>query len=452
MELEKKKTKKNSIDMKRIHELFDAFYSLGEKEKCKDTSFKKMVALYKQLKIKEREIFFRLVVEKIEVTKVEIEPLLKALAKIKNDDKDWPRLITEFRHRADSPRLKILRKISRLLGGLKFLLDFRGDLLSVQAFTQEDLNPLDSDLVFLFELLFKGGFLRLEEITLDSPYRQLEIIKKSDLVHPMTSIEEMGQRLGKDRRCFALYHRLIKYEPIIFIEVALTKGVVTDIREIIDAGPKQNRRQNADTVIFYSINNTQNGLTGIGLGKMIIGQVVDYIKKENKEIKYFATLSPVPGFWANYLSPILQGKDDPFVLKSSHVKAFFSKKQVQSVLRNVGTDSEEAEDFNKALFSILSDIHWIHNKELSSNLNGPLVKMAYHYIAEEKKSRNRPIDPVANFHLANGASVSKKNVNYLGNLSPKGLRESCGVMVNYIYSQSWLSQIRKPFSWFKNLN
>jgi hypothetical protein len=264
----------------------------------------------------------------------------------------------------------------------------------------------------------------------------------------MTRIEEMGQRLGKDRRCFALYHRLIPYEPIIFIEVALTRGVVRNISEIIEMDRNRTEKRDVDTAIFYSINNTQNGLAGLGLGRMLIGQVVDYLRKKNDQIKNFVTLSPLPGFWKNYLMPLLEEKDEPFSLKHPDVQSFFSKRQLGRVLIGSGFQKEKTEHLNRALLSVLSDEGWVRNEKLKKTLHDPLVKIAYHYISKEKNPQDKPLNPVANFHLGNGASVLQKNVNFLANPSSKGLKDSCGIMVNYIYTPSWLNQIRKSFRRF----
>ena len=386
-----------------------------------------------------------------EVSKEELAHLLEELSGCDVDDPSWPKLLSKLRGRAYSPRLNIFRKISRSPGGLKFLLDFRGDLLSLQRFSKINLRPLDADIILLFELWFQDGFLYLEEITLDSSYRQVELIKDSDLVHPMTSIEEMGQRLGDDRRCFALYHRLIPYEPIIFIEVALTRGIVRYISEIIEMDQPWIPKGKADTAVFYSINNTQNGLAGLGLGKMLIGQVVDYLRKENEQIKNFATLSPLPGFWENYFRPILEGKDEAFVLKRGDVPSYFSRRQLGRIMESAGVKKGRTRAFTRALLSILSHEEWIKSEELEKILRQPLIKIAYHYISQEKNPQNRPLNPVTNFHLANGATVSQKNVNFLANPSSKGLKESCGIMVNYIYTSSWLNQIRRSFRWFDKL-
>jgi hypothetical protein len=446
-------TKERSVksDQKKVLELLNAFQKLGKAEANEEALFRKIKSLYKKLNENEKEDLYRNIVAKIEVSKEEIEPLLEELKTYESDDPSWSKSLSELRRRAYSPRLNLFRKISRSPGGLKFLLDFRGDLLSVQRFSSANLRPLDSDIILLFELWFQDGFLYLEEITHDSSYRQIELLKNSDLVHPMTRIEEMGQRLGRDRRCFALYHRLIPYEPVIFIEVALTRGIVRNISEIIAREREGTKKGDADTAIFYSINNTQNGLAGLGLGRMLIGQVVNYLRKENEQIKNFATLSPLPGFWENYFRRILEGNDERFALKQGDVINYFSRRQPGKIMESGGIQEGRKEQFNGALLSLLSNEEWAKNEELKKNLSQPLVKIAYHYISKEENPQNKPLNPVANFHLENGATVSLKNVNFLANPSSKGLMESCGIMVNYIYTSSWLTQIRRSFRWFDSL-
>jgi hypothetical protein len=446
-----KKQRSNKGSHKRVAEVFDAFKKLSEEGVEEDKLFRKIKSRYKTLADHEKGELFRILMENIEVSKEEIAHLLEDLSRCDADDPNWLKFLSKLRGRAYSPRLNIFRKISRSPGGLKFLLDFRGDLLSLQRFSKISLRPLDADIILLFEVWFQDGFLYLEEITLESSYRQVELIKDSDLVHPMTNIEEMGQRLGEDRRCFALYHRLIPYEPIIFIEVALTRGIAKHIVEIIEMDKPQTPKGEADTAIFYSINNTQNGLTGLGLGKMLIGQVVDYLRKENEQIKNFSTLSPLPGFWENYLQLILEGRDESFALKREDVPSYFARRQLGKLMEIAGVKKGRTRAFSRALLTILSDEEWKEKEELKKILHQPLVKIAYHYISQEKNPENRPLNPVTNFHLANGASVSQKNVNFLANPSSKGLTESCGIMINYIYTSSWLSQIRRSFRWFDKL-
>jgi len=446
-----KNDKSGSGVSRRVSDILDVFMALRKGDAEDGELFQQIEKRYRDMNEREKEALFTTIIEKIEVPKEELDPLLSALSSCGSDDPELSRLLAELRSRLDSPRLNIFRKISRLSGGLKFLLNFRGDLLSIRRFSKTNLRPLDTDLVILFESWFQEGFLYLEEITQESSYRQIELIKNSDLVHPMTGIEEMGQRLGKDRRCFALYHRLIPYEPIIFIEVALTRGLVRSISEIIGGAEDRPEEGDADTAIFYSINNPQHGLAGLGMGKMLIGQVVDYLRKDQEQIKVFATLSPLPGFWKRYLRPILEGRDEPFLLKKKDVRPFFSKKQISKINEQSGLGKDEPELFDQALLSVLSHENWPEDPELCESLHQPLVKMAYAYISKEKNRQSKPLNPVANFHLGNGATVSQKDVNFLGNPSSRGLQESCGVMANYIYSASWLGQLRRSVRLFNSI-
>ncbi len=214
--------------------------------------------------------------------------------------------------------MRAFRRFLNASGGLKFLLDLRADVLAAPS----DLGPIDEEIAYLFTSWFQYGFLFLQEITQDSSYRQIRFLKEHDMVHPMASLEEMGNRLGEDRRSFALYHRAMPEEPIVFIEAALTKRIPTSIHEILDdsrSGPESN----PDTAIFYSINNAQNGLVGLGLGKLLIYQVVDAIQRNRPRVSTFATLSPVPGFLNRYLKPILAGNDSAFRMKRADLVKYF---------------------------------------------------------------------------------------------------------------------------------
>ncbi len=449
----KAETEKESTDVnpKLIEEGMRLFQDLGEDDTLFKDLFHRLKQLYFSMKEAEKEHLFVAIIEQIEVPRKEIEPYLEDLLQCKQEDSQWHALLAQVRNRFYSPRLKLFQKISRSPGGLKFLLDFRGDLLTIQRFSKNDLSPLDSDIIFLFEMWFQEGFLYLEEITLDSAYKQIALIKESDMVHPMASIEEMGQRLGRDRRCFSLYHRFLPSEPIVFIEIALTKGLATKVSDVMAQAGRKRGREKADTAIFYSINNTQNGLAGLGLGKMLIGKVVDSLKKENEKIKNFATLSPIPGFWKGYLKPLLEGTDKNFTIKHTDVISFFSKKAVAKILKWANEKTSDPINFNSALLSILSDDIWTKDEGLRKVLKNPIAKITYHYLASEKNRREKPLNPVANFHLGNGATVSARNINFLANPSPKGLKESCGVMVNYIYTFHWLGQIRRSFRWFDKM-
>lgn len=430
--------------------LLDLFRQLEREGADEGAIFQEIRSLYRSLGEAEKEVLFTAVVHEIEVDKEGLQEVLERLLASDRTDPEWPKRVSELRSRILSPRLNILRKISHQPGGLKFLLDLRGDLLAVARFSTSDLTPLDMDMALLFELWFQDGFLYLEEITFDSSFRQIELIKNSDLVHPMANIEEMGRRLGKDRRCFALYHRLMPYEPVVFIEVALTKGIVRRISEIIDPESRTVQGE-TDTAVFYSINNTQHGLAGLRLGKMLIYRVVDYLRRETANIRTIATLSPLTGFWKGYLSPILEGRDQPFLLKAGEVQTFFPGRHVRMVLESAPAAGDAEGGFNEALRALLSEGKWAGSEEWKRVLAQPLTRIAYHYVSKERNRENKPLNAVAGFHLGNGATVSRANVNFLGNPSARGLRDSCGIMVNYIYTAGWLSQIRGSFRWLENL-
>jgi len=434
---------------KKIGEIIEKLKEITSEEEDKEKLFSQIRKLYEEMDLQEKEELFKAIIEEIETPKEEVIFLLKERNLENLDRVNWSLFLSELRQKISSPRLDILLNISRIPGGLRFLLNMRSDILSIKRETQnEELRALDRDIVLLFELWFCEGFLYLEEITLDSTYRQIEIIKNSDLVHPMTSIEEMISRLGKDRRCFALYHRLIPHEPIVFIEVALTKGIPRKISEILEIKPDE-RPEGIDTAVFYSINNTQNGLAGLGLGKVLIFRVMEHLKRDDERIKNFVTLSPVPRFWERYLKPMLEGKDDRFSLKSNEIIEFFSQKERKVIIEKTGMRKKRIDwkDFNKALLSILSKDGWYKDEVLTNALERPMIKIASHYILKEKTPTGKPLDPVANFHLRNGATVSEDNINFLADTSEKGIRESCSIMVNYIYSLALLTSIGISLRW-----
>jgi hypothetical protein len=393
----------------------------------------------------DRGSFFEALVLTFQPSRKQIAPDLESLLAVPDDRSDsWHRQVVELRRKIESPYRKLFAPFLNLLGGLKFLLDFRVDLLAAQRQPALNLEYLDEDLATLFNLWFQQGLLVLQEITQDSPYRQIRFLKDHDLVHPMANLEEMGRRLGADRRCFALYHRAMLQEPVVFIEVALTRGLSRSIHEILGKATLSPDRVEAapDTAIFYSINNTQNGLAGLGLGKVLIFQVVEALKRDHFGIKTYATLSPIPGFWDRYLKPSLQGKPLHSTLTPERLRNFFPEKLRPQILDQVRRiTGQETDDLLGGLHKMLSRTDWFEQKEFSSLIHKPLTDIAYFYLTQEKNKRGQPLNPVANFHLGNGAAVSPNNINFGANRSMKGLAESCGLMVNYIYSQTWLHQI-----------
>jgi len=351
--------------------------------------------------------------------------------------------LEELRRVAASPRRVLLESFGQLSGGVKLVLDLRAEVLELQRAGVPGLEPLEEDIAAVLTGWFRHGFLRLGEIDRRSPFEQIRFVKERELVHPMVGLEEMGHRLGDDRRYFGLFHCLMPDEPAVFIEVALSRGLLRSIHAIIDP-PADGREPAArpDTAIFYSINNAQHGLAGLGLGKVLVFRVVEALQRSHPGVKTFATLSPVPGFWLRYLRPILTASADGFLVGRDDVVELLNAK-AQRVIRERWTaagGSDEA-PVEEALAGLLDRPDWIEDKGLAAALRRPLVELVFRYLTEETDPRGKPLNPVAGFHLGNGATLSRRQVNFGAIRSPRGLAESCGVMVNYLYSSTWLQQI-----------
>jgi len=432
-----------SKEVRQLAETFEQIASTKEPTQALLSDFREQ---YNRLPQQERPLFFHAILCKMDVRKSDIDESLKAL--IEGEESDtlaWGNQLSKLRHALESPRTKAFSRFVNLRGGLKFLLDMRGEVLQAQRHGSEGLRLVDQDIAHLFNTWFQQGFLFLQKITPDSSFRHIQFLKEHELVHPMSSVEEMSDRLGEDRLCFALFHQAMPGEMVIFIEVALTKGITRSIQDIIGTEkPKRTRDAPPDTAIFYSINNAQNGLAGLGFGKLLIFQVVDLIRKTHPQIETFATLSPMPGFWERYLKKILQGDDERFAMKKKDVEALFPARSRAALMKyhaeQTGTQST---DVCEVLLDLFSASVWIEDSRYAHWLKKPLTELAYFYVTKEKSRRGKPLNPVANFHLGNGAVVTRANVNFGANPSPRGMMESCGMMINYVYSAPWRHQLRR---------
>jgi len=429
---------------KKIKELIDRLGDIGARQEESAERLSKFREQYGSLPADDRVFFFETLLRTFTIPKKTLVPVLQDLLTTDEEDADiWHQRLNDLRRQVESPLRQIFAGFINLPGGLKSLLDFRADLLSAQRQSSSHLGILDEEIAYLINVWFQQGFLVLKEITQESSYRQIRFLKDHDLVHPMANLEEMARRLGDDRRCFALYHRALLQEPVVFIEVALTRGLARSIHEILgESSISAARTRPPDTAIFYSINNTQNGLAGLGLGKVLIFQVVEALKKDHPAIGTFATLSPMPGFWEKYFKPVLNGRHDAFALKKERVPEFFPEKVRPLVLaegqRITGSKNE---DWLALLGQVLDRERWIEHQPLEDLLRKPLTRIAFFYLTQERNRQGKPLNPVAGFHLGNGATVQPHHVHFGANRSPRGLSESCGLMVNYIYSQTWLYQI-----------
>ncbi|MEJ2581146.1 MAG: malonyl-CoA decarboxylase family protein [Acidobacteriota bacterium] len=368
------------------------------------------------------------------------EPMANLRKATENDCVAWNENVRELRKAIASPRQRLLEALINTTGGMEFVLALRAEVIDAQRLGEKGLEALEEDVAHLLNRWCQHGLLFLEEIDLSAPFETIRFLKEREMVHPMVGLEEMGQRLGEDRLCFALYHVAMPKEPVVFIEVALSRGLMRSIHDVIDdSGSARERVNSPDTAIFYSINNTQIGLAGLGLGKVLIMRVTEALRERHPSLKTYATLSPIPGFWPRYLRPILQGRDEKFAMKRTDVLEVFSDKSREAIAGRYRELRGEGKDFAETVFSVLDRSHWIDDSVFAQHLRKPLSELAFTYIGQEKDPRGRPLNPVAGFHLGNGARVSRNNVNFAANTSERGLSESCGLMVNYIYSQKALA-------------
>jgi malonyl-CoA decarboxylase len=302
-------------------------------------------------------------------------------------------------HFASEPRRQeLIRRLNRAPHGTSDLVAMRADLLSLMNGHKDDLAALDRDVVHLLGSWFNRGFLVLRRIDWSTPANILEQIIRYEAVHEIRDWEDLRRRIDPvDRRCYAFFHPALADEPLIFVEVALTETIPGAIAPLLAVDRQPVPIERARTAVFYSISNTQRGLGGISFGNFLIKQVVEELRRELPKLDTFVTLSPVPGF----MQWVKQADDVPVT------------------------------DEDRAVLNTLDEPKWFENPEAIASLRAVLEPLAAHYFLKARTSKGRLIDSVARFHLGNGARLER--INWLGDLSPKGLRESAGVMVNYLY-------------------
>src|ERR1700748_874698 len=301
-------------------------------------------------------------------------------------------------HFASEPRRQeLIRRLNRAPRGTSDLVALRSDLLTHMD-GRKDLAALDRDVVHLLSSWFNRGFLVLRRIDWSTPANILEQIIRYEAVHEIRDWDDLRRRIDPaDRRCYAFFHPALADAPLIFVEVALTETIPSAIAPLLAVDRTPAPVERARTAVFYSISNTQRGLGGISFGNFLIKQVVEELQRELPKLENFVTLSPVPGF----MQWLKQAPDVP------------------------------VSDEGRALLGQLDTPGWTGNAELSTQLRSIIEPLAAHYFLKARTPKGRLIDPVARFHLGNGARLER--IDWLGDLSPKGLRESAGIMVNYLY-------------------
>lgn len=333
---------------------------------------------------------------------------------------------TKLRRALEPPRVRLLTQFTTIPDGMKFLVDLRETLLGLTK-SDPHLAALESDMRGLLANWFDVGFLELRRIDWDSPAALLEKLVGYEAVHEIRSWRDLKNRLEADRRCYAFFHPRMPAEPLIFVEVALVRGLADSVQRLLDQkAPVQNPRE-ADAAIFYSISNCQRGLAGISFGNFLIKRVVAELSAEFSNLKTFATLSPMPGFRA-WLAKLL-AEDDGTLLSNEEEAAILAV--------------EPAETGAAGLAALIKRRGWVRDAAVVKLLDPILARLGARYLVAEMRGK-RAADPVAHFHLSNGARIER--INMAADISEKGLKESAGLMVNYLYDPTKIEAYHEDYA------
>lgn len=374
----------------------------------------------------ERLVFLKLLASDFGPDRVKVTKAIDRLRKASDDD-EIERRQRELREALQPTRITILRKFNTLESGPRFLVELRRELLELKG-QHPELEHLDGDLKELLSNWFDVGLLSLRAINWDAPASLLEKLGRYEAVHRIRSWHDLKNRLETDRRCYAFFHPCMIDEPLIFIEIALVNGLANQIQALLDEKARIIDADDADTAIFYSISNTQQGLAGIKFGSFLIKQVAHRLRHELPNLKRFSTLSPIPGYMS-WLKKSL--KKDALELKPAE------KKRLKSLTGE--------SPFSTLLLSFLANIKWSKNEALAEKLKPILMRFAAIYLLKEKRSDGqRALDSVAHFHLSNGARMEQ--LNWMGDTSSKGLRESGGLMINYLYRLDRIERFHEDYA------
>ncbi|MGH6671521.1 MAG: malonyl-CoA decarboxylase [Xanthobacteraceae bacterium] len=318
-------------------------------------------------------------------------------------------------HRASEPRrLELFRRLNLAPGGTAALVRMREQLLDAMDH-RDDLAAIDNDFVHLFSSWFNRGFLVLRRIDWSTPAAILQKIIQYEAVHQIRDWDDLRRRIDlPDRRCYAFFHPALFDEPLIFVEVALTREIpsaiapiLADKRDIVDP-------ERATAATFYSITNCQRGLNGVSFGHFLIKQVVEEVSREVPRVSSFVTLSPAPNF-AEWLR----------------------RERTQEA--SLALDAEERE-----ALAALDNPDWWRTPEIAETVREPLLHAAAWYYIRARNRRGLPYDAVARFHLGNGARLER--LDWLGDTSERALAQSHGLMVNYLYNLDYIERNHEAYA------
>jgi malonyl-CoA decarboxylase len=357
-----------------------------------------LVAAFDAAAPEERRGFFALLADRFGPDRAAIDAAIEAVRE------DVPDAVERLHAASEPRRQELLRRLNLAPGGTSALVRMREELLR-HLREHPELRRVDADFAHLFGSWFNRGFLVLRHIDWTTP----EKIIRYEAVHAIRNWDDLRNRLEPtDRRCYGFFHPQLADEPLIFVEVALTEAIPDNVAGLLDLDRAPITPEKATTAVFYSISNTQKGLAGVSFGNFLIKQVVEDLKAELPNVKTFVTLSPVPRF-----------------------AAWLKREREDDASALLDTDS-------RATLALLDEPGWHLNPDKAEAVRAVLLPLAAHYFLKAKDDAGRPVDPVARFHLGNGARLER--LNFLGDVSPNGLRQAHGLMVNYLYD---LGQIEK---------
>ena len=315
-----------------------------------------------------------------------------------------PGTLLQLQNAVEPPRQELFRRINMAPGGTRVLVDLRQRLLPTLP-EHEERASVDADLLHLFRSWFNRGFLVLQRIDWHTPAVVLERLIQKEAVHEIQGWRDLRRRLEADRRCYGFFHPALPDEPLIFIEVALTRGMPAAVQLLLDQQSPITDPEQADHAVFYSITNCEEGLRGVWFGNFLIKQVAEDLSREFPNLRTFATLSPVPGFRAWLASG----------------------------------DGERSSALQRLLAAPADP-----GVTVPAALQDELTLLCAHYLINVKRRDHAPLDSVARFHLANGASLQQ--INWMGDSSPAGIRRSFGLTANYGYRLDELEQNHEAYA------
>jgi malonyl-CoA decarboxylase len=321
------------------------------------------------------------------------------------------RHLAALTHAVEPPRQELLRRLNRAPGGTRAIVSMRERLLDALPKDRE-LQQVDDDFHHLLQSWFNPGFLRIARVDWTTPATLLEQLIRHEAVHEIRGWNDLRRRLQDDRRCFAFFHPALPDEPLIFVEVALLEEMPAAIEPLINIDSEPKAQKDFNLAAFYSISNCQPGLRGVSLGNFLIKQVAALLAAEFPRVKSFCTLSPIPGF-GDWLRRALASPEQ--------LAAFpdVVRKSAEMVQRTIGPLLDKSSAELRAA------------ERPREKCAKELERLCAAYLLGIGEQDGVTRDPVARFHLNNGARMDRLNIG--GDLSDKGLKQSLGMMVNYVY-------------------